>query len=815
MNPLKHLARAFSKSLLITGMAGLVFLGAGCGEKEQKPKSKGPKKSAGAAFPGYNLVQQLGSRTTDLVDLDGKVVHQWKGTTVLGGGAELLPNGDLVRSGSSQGNTTFGRLPGLTGVIEWCDWDGNVKWSYTYGDAGKILHHDLHVLENGNVLVIGVEDISKEREIAMGRDPKRAQKNLWLDFVIEFKPKGKDGAEIVWEWHMIDHLIQEFDKTKSSFGVVADHPELLDINAVENLKVMSSATIKTLQGLGYIGTGGPAQPTNVLPDWTHMNSVTYNPKLDQVLVSVPNIGEIWIIDHSVNTKEAAGHTGGKCGKGGDLLYRWGNPQVYQRGLPKDQILFGQHDAMWVPEGLPGAGNITMFNNGEGRKGDNYSTIEEIKPPLKKDGTYELEEGQAYGPAKATWTYAAEKKTDFYSPYLSSAQRMPNGNTLICSGVQGRVFEVTADGDIVWEEDREVNFNGPGGRQPPGGGQGPGGPPGLGGGPGGPGGGPGGPGGGGRQRGRPGAGIAMSALSFAVGGSGQVAVFGTFEFFKSLSTLGGGQRGPGGPQGGPPGGGGPGGPGAFAGGPQGQGGPPGMPPGGPQGGPPGAGPGGPGGPQQGGPGMRQGGPGGPGGPQGGGPGQGQRQRPPGGQGGPGGQGPRMAGPGGPGNGPGGPGNGPGGGKASKAGGGLFRTIRYGLDYPAFVGRKLDPIPEDQLMSGGGPPQGGGQGGPPGMPQFGPGGPGGPGMMPPGGPGGPGGPPGNFDPSNPPPFPPPPGGNTEGMLPPPPNAPYPPDFRRPPNPPSNGSSGGAQPQPPPNGQPPYPPSAPGGNNGPQAK
>ena len=98
---------------------------------------------------------------------------------------------------------------------------------------------------------------------------------------------GKTGGEVVWEWHLWDHLIQDADKDKANFGDVGAHPERVDIN--------------------YNVVAG--QRAN--PDWTHFNAVAYNAELDQVVVSLRNFSEIWILDHGTTTREAGGHTGGK------------------------------------------------------------------------------------------------------------------------------------------------------------------------------------------------------------------------------------------------------------------------------------------------------------------------------------------------------------------------------------------------------------------------------------------------------------------------------------------------------------------------
>jgi len=215
-------------------------------------------------------------------------------------------------------------------------------------------------------------------------------------------------------------LVQDLDSTKANYGDVAKNPQLVDLN--------------------YTLVDGRA-------DWLHANAVAYNSKLDHILLSVRSLSEMWIIDHSTSTAEAASHSGGKSGKGGDLLYRWGNPAAYRAGTAKEQILFFQHDAHWIPDGLSGAGNILIFNNGTGR---DYSAVEEIVPPtVDAKGNYPMTSG-VWGPSASKWTYTAPIKENFYSQFVAGAQRLPNGNTLICSGWNGWIFEVDKEDKTVWE-----------------------------------------------------------------------------------------------------------------------------------------------------------------------------------------------------------------------------------------------------------------------------------------------------------------------------------------------------------------------------
>jgi hypothetical protein len=248
--------------------------------------------------------------------------------------------------------------------------------------------------------------------------------------VYEIKPKYPSGDSIVWQWHVWDHLIQDYDATKLNYGVVKNHPELIS---------------------------AAGDQTQLPAFWNHMNSIDYNPQYDEILMSVRGNSEIWVIDHSTTTDQAAGHAGGKRGKGGDLLYRWGNPLTYGAGTTANQKLYQQHDAEWIPAGNPGAGNITVFNNGLSR---NYSSIDEITPPVDTAGAYPLATGAAFAPTTLTWTYIATPPTSLYAAAISGAQRLPNGNTIIDDGTHGTFTEVTSGGQVVWKYLCPVAANGP-------------------------------------------------------------------------------------------------------------------------------------------------------------------------------------------------------------------------------------------------------------------------------------------------------------------------------------------------------------------
>ena len=385
------------------------------------------------AHAGYTLFSPMAYTNTYLIDINGELVHEWATPYVPGAMGYLLPNGDLLRTARAPTPTPF-NAGGFGGLIQQWDWDGNLVWEFPCSDSTKGSHHDVEALPNGNVLVIAWVRKTSGEAIQAGRDPLfLTDGELWSDMIFELEPDGAGGATVVWEWDAWDHLIQDFDASADNFGVVADRPELIDINYWEN-------------------TGA---------DWLHINSVDYNPDLDQIALSVPKFDEFWIIDHSTTTSEAAGHTGGDRNMGGDLLYRWGNPAAHGAGTTSDQLLWYQHDVHWITPGLPGEGRILLFNNGRNRPEGNFSTVEEIVTTVDSLGNYpQPPSGTPHGPATQAWIYPAVFDSTLFSRGISGAERMPNGNTLICEGADGRIFEIDNSETKYWEYIVPVDANGP-------------------------------------------------------------------------------------------------------------------------------------------------------------------------------------------------------------------------------------------------------------------------------------------------------------------------------------------------------------------
>ena len=386
-------------------------------------------------FKGYTVFAPKHNTMTYIINNQGQKVHEWSASTYDPGQAVyLLPNGNLLRTCQVQGQ--LGTGGGEGGRIEEYSWNDSLVWSMDYSTSTYMQHHDIKKLPNGNIIMLIVEKKLMSDIIASGFDtsnfqPEVTQHGFMLpDAIVEIQPTYPSGGTVVWQWHVWNHLVQNRDATKLNYGVPSQHPELIDVMGDHKKEPLF---------------------------WNHMNSIDYNPSLNQIAVSVRGNSEVWLIDHGTTTAQAASHTGGTHNKGGDLLYRWGNPITYGAGTAANEMYYQQHDAEWIKSDCPGAGHIMCFNKGIGR---NYSTIDEIIPPIDTAGNYSLVAGSAYGPTALCWTYQASPPTSLFAEDISGAQRLPNGNTLINDGPHGALMEVTAAGTMVWKYINPVQDTGP-------------------------------------------------------------------------------------------------------------------------------------------------------------------------------------------------------------------------------------------------------------------------------------------------------------------------------------------------------------------
>ena len=419
-------------ALVVACAAGLCLVGCGAppdAEVASDELPRGLRLSTPGAAQGYVYYTPLISSTTYLLETgSGDVVHTWESEYAPSGFVYLLDNGNLLRGARQPDVAVFGG-GGQGGRLQELAWDGELVWDYEYASEDHLLHHDVAVLPNGNILAIAWEAKSLEEVQQMGIRPEMTPEGgLWPDMIVELEPQRPDGARIVWEWHMWDHMIQDHDAALSHYGDLSEHPELIDINGgSQPPDDIPEEDLARYREIGHVPDDADHDPS---ADLMHTNAIAYNASLDQIALSMQTYSEIWIIDHSTTTEEARGHTGGRWGRGGDLLYRWGNPRVYGRGDETDQRLFGQHDVRWVPEGLPGAGNILVFSNNVTGPEGTHSAVLEIEAPTDGAGRYLLNEGEPFGPATPTWSYTAPDPPSFLSPFISGAHRLPDGHTLI-------------------------------------------------------------------------------------------------------------------------------------------------------------------------------------------------------------------------------------------------------------------------------------------------------------------------------------------------------------------------------------------------
>ena len=378
------------------------------------------------AWNGYTLMQCQGIGAI-LVDMNGNVVKCWKG--VQGFPNKLLPGGYLMGSLGLR-DPKFG-YQDQTDLVQ-VDWDGKVVWKFDKkelvdddGDKRWIArqHHDFQregnpvgyyvpgmecKTDSGNTLILCHEDVYNKRI---------SEHRLLDDVFIEVDWDGN----IVWEWHANKHFAElGFDEIAKN--VLARNP-----NNHEN-------------------GGGQG-------DWLHINSMSvlgpnkwydagderFNP--ENIIWDAREANILAIISK----------------KTGKIVWQIGPDFTKSKELRIMGQIIGQHHCHMIPKGLPGEGNLMVFDNGGWGGYDvpnpgaptgvkaalrDYSRVLEIDPVAMKIVWQ-------YTPTEAGFL-APMDSNRFYSPFISGMQRLPNGNTLITEGSDGRVFEVTPDHKIVWE-----------------------------------------------------------------------------------------------------------------------------------------------------------------------------------------------------------------------------------------------------------------------------------------------------------------------------------------------------------------------------
>lgn len=357
------------------------------------------KNVAGKTFDGYTLfAPTVKSTVTYLINMQGDIVHTWNSKYPPGLYATLLPNGNLLRGASINAEQPV-KIGGAGGMVEEIDWNGNVVWSYRMLSPDEVQHHCFDRMPNGNTLILGWERKTPEQVVAKGR-----ALGTWKDVNI----KGQMVKDF---W--ID-FVREVDKNGKTvwewhaWDHIGTGPDQLDINY----------RLPAAVGAGYDSF-----------DWSHFNTVEYLPKTNQILLNSRNLSEIYIVDK----------------KSGKITKRWGNPSAYGQGAKPSwyddgsQQIFGSHNATMLPNG-----NVQIFDNGSERAEGNRSQVVEV----------DLKSG------KIVWRYEAKMPNSFFSYRQGAAQRLPNNNVLVTSTHNGHLFEVTPQGEVVWEFVNPISFGKP-------------------------------------------------------------------------------------------------------------------------------------------------------------------------------------------------------------------------------------------------------------------------------------------------------------------------------------------------------------------
>ncbi|MFZ4399476.1 MAG: aryl-sulfate sulfotransferase [Bacteroidales bacterium] len=354
----------------------------------------------------YTFYATQNATQAKLVDTAGTVYKTWTLSSSTAYSAYLLPHDTILQTVRYQSGS-IGQ-GGITGKVRKVNWAGTTVWEYAVSDASTQMHHDVCALPNGNVLLICYESKSASPS-TVGCS---STITVWSEKIIEVHPTGATTGDIVWEWHVWDHLCQSVYPAITATYVtsVAEHPERMNVNY------------------------------SIKQDWFHMNGIDYNPQLDQIMLSSHALNEIYVIDHSTTSAQAATHAGGNSGKGGDFLYRWGNPAAYGLSSTANNSGFNViHDAHWIPSNNPLYPNyMCAFNNNSGS-----SVKVAIWNPPYNGYNYTYTAGSVIGPTVViNPTIPA-----FAAQDMGNSQQLGNGNILVCNP-GGSVYEVSSTGTTL-------------------------------------------------------------------------------------------------------------------------------------------------------------------------------------------------------------------------------------------------------------------------------------------------------------------------------------------------------------------------------
>ena len=355
------------------------------------------------AWAGFVLFTG-GDDVARLIDLDGHVVHTWadKGgfSTFIDPSLVAGQRGHVFVTSETEGGRGVDLVPGrvaaqVSKTIAELDWQGHAVWQFGAKAPEGLArqHHDWARLPNGNTLVLA----NLTHEAAGFGKP------VLDDVVYEVDPAGA----ITWRWVAADHLSELFTPAQLALIHDADSADYLHVN---NLK--------------------PVGPNH----WFDAGDARFAP--DNLIFDSRNANVIAIIDRHT------GRIAWSLGPNYPAIPRGAAARKVPR--PVDQIT-GQHDAQIIPAGLPGAGNLLVFDN-QGEAG--YPPVE--LPTTGGSRVLEIDPVSR----QIVWQYTAEDSGQpswgLRSTHISAARRLPNGNTFIDEGQSGRLFQVTRDGDIVWE-----------------------------------------------------------------------------------------------------------------------------------------------------------------------------------------------------------------------------------------------------------------------------------------------------------------------------------------------------------------------------